>query len=234
MKKNLICLLCYGLFCTSAQAAPHLSDFPLGITKDVVEFKATEPCADFTTKQGEDSFCAKVSFGGKDWQGTFLFEDNLLEIITLTGKPDPSYIDAALDGYQHSPYVLVRADASTQSCDIIALARTGNSEEEIQLQLQEISASIAGKPQDSVTYIYVEQSVYEALLEATEREVVAEFPKSPVSGFTVGNKGVHVVIMDLECMLKRGVTATTTQVNSAKAPTSTLSQTPEASSPQAK
>ncbi len=208
MKKSLLFLLCYGLFCTQAYAAPHLSDFPLGITRDVVEFKATEPCKDFTATPVEDSFCGTVSFGGKDWQGIFLFENNLLEIITLTGKPDGSYIDAAIDGYKHSPYVLVRADASTQSCDIIDLARGGNSEEEIQRQLQEVSTTIAGNPQDSVTYIYVEPSIYEALLEASESEVVAEFPKSPVSGFTVSTKGVHVVIMDLECMLKREISGT--------------------------
>ncbi len=206
MKKAMLSLVFCGMFCTGAQAAaPHISDFPLGITRDVVEFKATEPCKNYTPKQGEDTLCATVSFGGKDWQGVFLFEENLLEVITLSGKPDGSYIDAAVDGYQHSPYVLIRADASTLSWDLISLARAGNSEEDIQQRLTEVSSAIARNPQDSVTYIYVEPAIYEAFLEAPEREVVEEFPKSPVSGFTVSTMGVHVVIMDLEGMQKRGV-----------------------------
>lgn len=147
-----------GLAATPSPAAPHITDFTLGITREETLLRAAAPCG--------DNLCGEVSFGGKNWGGTFLFKNNALSAITLFGPLDDAYVEAAFAGFAESPYVVYRAITDDGEFDFPRKAAEGLTSDQQDAAFQEFLQGMGSTGHTFASYFYTEPAVYEALKEA--------------------------------------------------------------------
>lgn len=107
MKKHLIRMAACGVFLLGvglpfgAGASPHISDFNLDMTSQELSLRNVRECG--------GRLCGEVQMGGMAWNGAFTVEDGKLAAIALSGPASESYMAAASEALEASPYVLQTA-----------------------------------------------------------------------------------------------------------------------------
>lgn len=168
--------LVFALAVQSALAAPHITDFSLGITREETLLRAAAPCG--------DNLCGEVSFGGKNWGGTFLFKDDTLYAISLFGPLDDAYVEAAFAGFAESPYVVCRALTDDACFDFARKAAEGLSPEQLDAAFKEFLRGIGNTAHTFASYFYTEPAVYAALKQASlSAGTAASRKKTPAGQF---------------------------------------------------
>ena len=106
-----------------ASALPHISDFPLGISRQEALLRSVSPCG--------DNLCGKANFGGKSWDIALAFRHGGLFALSLSGPPETDYMDAAFRGLTESPYVLYGVIAENMCFDFVFRSREGAGPEQL-------------------------------------------------------------------------------------------------------
>lgn len=156
-------LVLVSCFTTSpAVAVPHLADFSLGLTYEEMLFRKVSPCG--------ENLCGEVAFGGKNWGGTFLMKEGGLEVITLFGAPDDSYVEAAFEGLEGAPYVLYRVVTDSDCFDFVRRASMGIGADDLARDFGVFLEDLRGAGRGFASYFYTEPAVYDMLKAAAAEE----------------------------------------------------------------
>ena len=172
-----------------AFATPHITDFTLGMNKEDLSLREAKLC----DETFPDILCGEVSFGGKSWQGSFHIKNGALDSITLTAPLADTSLEAAMQGFKGSSYVLYAALSEDMEFDFIQRAAHGESPESINTAFAAFLGELKNGPRDFVAYFYTEPSVYEAAIKAEKTGGGTESP-GVACCLTVGKDGVSVFI----------------------------------------
>jgi len=141
-------------------AAPHISDFSLGLSQEEMIHRKVSPCG--------DRLCGEVSFGGRDWGGVFVMGEKGLEGIFLLAPSSDDFVEAAFRELENLPYVLYRVISGQGCFDLAREAAGGLEAEELRAALTDFLAKSQGGEQTSATYFYTEPAAYAVLKKAAE------------------------------------------------------------------
>lgn len=185
----LLAALVQGGTTGKALATPHITDFTLGMSKDELALREAAVC----DKKFPHILCGEVGFGGKNWKGSFHIENNVLDSITLTAPLADTSLEAAMQGFRESPYVLYAVYSDDMEFDFIDRAVHGESPESIDAAFAGFLGELKTRPRDFVAYFYTEPPVYDAAIKAGQSGDKAGVP-GVACCLTLGTDGVNVFI----------------------------------------
>ncbi len=172
-----------------AFATPHITDFTLGMNKEDLGSREATVC----DEEFPYILCGEVRFGGKSWQGSFHINDGALDSITLTAPLADASLEAAMQGFKESPYVLYAALSEDLEFDFIERAAHGESPESIDTAFAAFLGALKNGPRDFVAYFYTEPLLYDAAIKAEKTGGGVESP-GVACCLALGKDGVSVFI----------------------------------------
>lgn len=172
-----------------AFAAPHITDFTLGMSREDLASREVSVC--------DETFphilCGEVGFGGKSWQGSFHIKEDVLDSITLTAPLANASLEAAMQAFKESPYVLYAVLSEEAEFNFIKRTAHGESPESMDTAFAAFLEELKNGPCDFVAYFYTEPPVYDAAIKAEETGERAE-SSGVTCCLTLGRDGVSVFI----------------------------------------
>ena len=118
----LVCCLLAHVFPTASGAAPHISDFRLGLELEELLLRQVDAC--------EDRYCGQVIFGGLVWEGGFALQDGKVSSIALVGPYNVEYLEAGFLELGGSPYSLMSVVTDSRRFEFVPLQSDGKPDEE--------------------------------------------------------------------------------------------------------
>lgn len=205
-----------------AWAAPHISDFSLGMSSEDGLKRMLEPCQ----SAGYEALCGKVNFGDATWDGLFLFSDKdakepVLVGMTFFGPGTNAMVEAAFKGFAQSPYVLIYCETDIRNFSFVEQAKAGKSKAEMDAAFQEFLGNMhkdiaetlrdqsknrnatstfgrrGGKTEadsSSVTYMYTLPEIYSAMKETERSDLAKRFPDGVLCLLAINSDGVSLLI----------------------------------------
>lgn len=207
-KAALFCLSLFLLLCPMpggkrgcALASPHITDFTLGMSAEELASREAGVC----DEKFPHILCGEVVFGGKTWQGNFHVKEGALDSITLTAPVAGASLEAAMQGFRESPYVLYAAFSDDLEFDFVKRAAQGESPESMDAAFAAFLGELKTGPREFVAYFYTEPPIYDAAIRA-EKEGGRADASGVACCLALGKDGVSVFItswMDMHAILRK-------------------------------
>lgn len=184
-----------------ALASPHITDFTLGMSAEELASREAGVC----DEKFPHILCGEVVFGGKTWQGSFHVKEGALDSITLTAPVAGASLEAAMQGFRESPYVLYAAFPMISNLTLSNAPRKVKVRKAWDAAFAAFLGELKTGPREFVAYFYTEPPIYDAAIRA-EKEGGRADASGVACCLALGKDGVSVFItswMDMHAILRK-------------------------------